>query len=659
MADEIKLYKHFVEQIEKIGKVKRAWFTTFNLDISFFEKYILSALMGKGYDELKTPYDYESLSANLANEKESLDGEKMEVKVFYDYRTLKVEGKPKQTSVHLHPVNIATIRDLKTSRFKDGVFHPKVSIIESYEGKYYLMVSSANLTLGGWARNRECFFFEEIKNTKIGKNIGKFFSGIVSSIAEFKDNDLINKLNTGRFGTDEQKWSFLSSFSSNRFLDCLNYTKGPLPLKVWSPYFANDLSDLITEFQEDYFESIEIIPAKNENQKIRITEEIYKKCESANNVIFKQDNLPKAALESFVHAKVWLTPKTLAIGSWNMTWSGINESKKGNNNVEAGIIYNLTPKEYQQVLEGNPVTNLKSHDFYNEEELNEEKQNLLDEYTVSVDIVLDWDKQIIKLVNPTYSGLIKDIGEDTFIELPGFGLKKINFLESSNNFASYSKLFLTDRFFEITNKKSKTLYKGYIREIGLVSRPVNSFENIDDFLKGWVTEKPEEKTELFGLAYDPGDEDGISSQTKAILYGNDQNSWFTSFHAFECIINRINSTKSLYAVDRRIELKRIGRVLPGSLNELKIHLEKLLELYKTDKTNFKKSPIYLWFLIEKANFVFGYFNELIILFDEQISPIRNLKFEEVIDQSKLNKLELEGLDKWKRFILTQIKKTEV
>jgi hypothetical protein len=47
MADEIKLYKHFVEQIEKIGKVKRAWFTTFNLDISFFEKYILSALMGK------------------------------------------------------------------------------------------------------------------------------------------------------------------------------------------------------------------------------------------------------------------------------------------------------------------------------------------------------------------------------------------------------------------------------------------------------------------------------------------------------------------------------------------------------------------------------------------------------------------------------------
>lgn len=659
MAAEIKLYKHFVEQIEKIGKVKRAWFTTFNLDISFFEKYILSALMGKGYDELKTPYDYEALSANLANEQESLDGEKMEVKVFYDYRTLKVEGKPKQTAVQLHPINIKKIKTLETQNFKNGVFHPKVSIFETYEGKYFLMVCSANLTLGGWARNRECFFFEEIRNTKNGRGIGEFLSGIISSISGFENNNLLNKLATGKFGTEEQKWVFISSLNETSFLKSLNNTNNPLPLTVWSPYFANDLSDLISELQDQYFDSIEIIPAKNENQKIRITEKVYNKCESENKVEFKEDKLPQASLEAFVHAKVWLTPKTLAIGSWNMTWSGINESKKGNNNLEAGIIYYLTPKEYQQILDGNPITNLKSHNFYEEEELNQEKQNLLDEYTISVDLVLDWDKQIIKLVNPSYAGLIKNIGEDASIELPGFGLKKINFLELPHNFASYSKLFLTDRFFEISDKKSKTLYKGYVREIGLVSRPVNSFENIDDFLKGWVTEKPEEKTELFGLAYDTGDEDGISSHTKAILYGNDQNSWFTSFHAFESILNRINSTKSLSAQDRKKELKRIGRVLPGSLNELKIHLEKLMELYKTDKTNFKKSPIYLWFLIEKANFLFGYFNKLVVFGDEQISPIKNLKFEEVIDQSKLIKQEIKGLDKWKRYILTQIRKTEV
>jgi len=658
MANEVRLYKHFVEQIETIGKVKRAWFTTFNLDISFFEKYILSALMGKGYDELRTPYDYESLSANLANEQEELDGEKMEVNVFYDFRTLKVEGKPKQTAVHLHPINTATLPVSVKNKFKDGVFHPKISIIETYSGKYFLMVSSANLTLGGWARNRESFFFEEILNTQIGRDIGKFFSAIISSIGGFEGNNLLTKLNTGKLGAENQKWRFWSSFSTERFIDCLNYTEELLPLKVWSPYFAEDLSELITDLQKEHFETIEIIPAKNENQKIRISKAAFEVCEKISTVKFKQDTLPQAALEAFVHAKVWLTPKTLAIGSWNMTWSGINESPKANNNIEAGIIYKITPSEYQQIIEGNPFNNLKSYDFFKEEELAEEKENLLDAYTISVDLVLDWDKQTIKLVHPTYISLIKKIGEDASIELPGFGLKKIKFIQSINNFSLFSKVFLTDRFFEITDKKSKTLYKGYIREIGLKSRPVNSFENIDDFLKGWVTETPEERTELYGLAYDPGDEDGISSQTKAILYGNDQNAWFSSFHAFECIINRIKNTSNLNNEDKKVELKRIGRVLPGSLKELKLHLEKLLELFKKDRTNFVKSPLYLWFLIEKANFVFGYFNSLIKIADEQITPIKNLKFEDVIDKGKLTELEKAGLKKWKNYILTKLKNIE-
>ena len=135
MEGDIKLYKHFVDHIGKMGKIKRAWFTTFNLDISFFEKYILSALMNVPYQELKSPYDFEVLSANLANEKESLDEEKMEVKVFYDYRALIASGKPKQTSVHLHPIDIKQLSDLNPNlKFGDGVFHPKVVLIETYTG---------------------------------------------------------------------------------------------------------------------------------------------------------------------------------------------------------------------------------------------------------------------------------------------------------------------------------------------------------------------------------------------------------------------------------------------------------------------------------------------------------------------------------------------
>jgi len=191
MENEIKLYKNFVDQIGKLGSIKRAWFTTFNLDISFFEKYILSALAGRLYQDLKTPYDYEALNDYLANEQEMLNEDKIDVKVFYDFRALKITGKPKQTLVHLYPIDTKLLRDSNDDvSFKFGVFHPKVILLESYAGEYWLMVSSANLTFGGWSKNRECFFCEKIENTYVARNLGIFFSGITASIKGFEENPI-------------------------------------------------------------------------------------------------------------------------------------------------------------------------------------------------------------------------------------------------------------------------------------------------------------------------------------------------------------------------------------------------------------------------------------------------------------------------------------
>ena len=660
MEGDIKLYKHFVEHIGKMGKIKRAWFTTFNLDISFFEKYILSALMNVPYQELKSPYDFEALSANLANEQESLDEEKMEVKVFYDYRALIASGKPKQTSVHLHPIEIKQLSDLNPNlKFGDGVFHPKVILIETYTGEYWLMVSSANLTFGGWSRNRECFFCEKISDTYVARDVGAFFTGITNSIRGFEDNSLISKLTKGKLGQTKSKWYFFSSFNSNNFIDQLNNTNNKLPLRVWSPYYADDLPKLIDEIQVDYFDTIEIIPAKNENQKIRIVEDTYKICLSKKGIAFKQDKLPTAAQEAFVHAKVWLTPKALAIGSWNMTRSGMNISRKGNNNVEAGIIYELSQKEYETLVSQYSVSPLKSPDHFKEDELDKEKDEILDKYTLSVDLIADWDKMLLRLQNPTYAKL--KVEEDDYIKLPGIGKQNISILKNDINFRAYSKIFLTDRFFEIENKKGEVLYKGYIREIGLASRPINSFDNIDDYLKGWVLERPEDKEELHKLAYKVEDDNGdeLSEQTRKILLSSDQNAWFTSFHAFECIVNRINKTndKSLfpYKKEKDAELKRIGRVLPGSLSELRIHLDGLLNTYKEEPSNFLKSPIYLWFLIEKANYVFNYFNLEINNDSESIKQIKNMKFKELLSDQEIQKIGEDNLEKWKNYIITKLK----
>ena len=129
-------------------KPKRVWFTTFNLDVHFFEKYILSALLGYPYRELKSPYDYEALNAQLANEQESIVDDKMEVRVFYDYRALMQTDKPKQTSVQLHPIDIKQLTGLNPIlKFTDGVFHPKMYLFESPSMLGSLICSSSSMYL--------------------------------------------------------------------------------------------------------------------------------------------------------------------------------------------------------------------------------------------------------------------------------------------------------------------------------------------------------------------------------------------------------------------------------------------------------------------------------------------------------------------------------
>lgn len=657
MAEGIQLYKHFLKELDKAGKIKRAWFTTFNLDVSFFEKYMLSALMGVSYKELRSPYDYEALNLNLANDQEFEDDNKIEVKVFYDYRALMVTGRQKQTSVQIYPVDIKQIRNLNSNlKFDEGVFHPKVMVLESYRGEYWIMASSANLTFGGWARNRESFFLEKIENTKIARDIGSFFSGIISSQRGFENNPLLDKLNSGRFGEKAAKWYFFSSIDENSFLDQLNNGAEKTNLRVWSPYYADDLPGVLDDLQEEYFQDIDIIPAKNEANKIRIVKETFEACASKKGITFKQDK-PSIQSDCFVHAKVWVTPSSLAIGSWNMTKAGMNISRDKNNNLEAGVIYSHSSKEYNDLLAENSIGPLKDTSFFKAEELEKEKEEVFDNYTITVDLIIDWDKLMIYLQNPTYSKLVGHVGSGGYVKLPGLGKVGISEMANGISIRHSSRTYLTDRFFEVSMSNGTVAYRGFIREIGLACRPINKFDNLDDYLKGWVLEMPEDKDELHKLAYtveqDNGDE--ISENTRSILMARDQNAWFTSFHAFECIINRINKTDNLYARDKVTELKKIGRILPGSLSELKEHLEKLMDLYRTDKMNFVKSPIYLWFLIEKANHVLSLYNSKITLQDERISTIKNLKLNEVIEEKEMEKFGIEKVEKWKNYISSKLK----
>ena len=659
MATGIKLYKHFVDQVNEMGKIKSAWFTTFNLDISFFEKYILSALVGVQYQDIRSAYDYESINLSLAEESETDTEDKIEVKVFYDYRAEVPTGKQKQTTVHLHPVDPSRIQDINGRRiFREGVFHPKIIVLENVNRELWLMVSSANLTFGGWARNREGFFCSKLENTRIARDVGEFFQRIVDSIHGFQDAGLLYRLNNGKIGQEEAGWYFLSSLNKYGFVENLNPTYQALPLQVWSPYFAEDLPTLLDELkEEEYFESINIIPAKNERQKIRIVKEIFDECNAKEGIKFFEERLPSQLMESFTHAKIWLTPKALAIGSWNMTRAGMNICTTPTNNIEAGIIYSLRTQDYNRLMDSGNVRTLKDAEHILKEELEKEKDDVLEKFTISAELLANWDTLYITMASPSYRQLINTIGDSCTIKVSAIGLKPITFFENGYSFRNSFKALLSDRMYEIMNAEGKVLFRGYFKEVGLASRPVQNFENIDDYLKGWVLEKPEDKKEMHRLGYRVSDElgDELNKLTKDILGNEHQNAWFSSFYAFECIRNRIISTRPLKKKERINELKRIGRILPGSLYELNNHLCTLVNLYQTDRDSFKKSPIYLWFLIESANSLFKLFNSEIEENEEKISFVKNLNLEDLIQTQSGTSINREQIALWKKFIRDKIK----
>jgi hypothetical protein len=664
MAEEIKLYKHFTEQLAKMGKVKRAWFTTFNLDISFFERYLLSALAGISYRELNNPTSYEALNKILANDEAEPTDENIDVKVFYDYRALMVSGKSKQTAVPLYPVDVKKISGQNPQiKFTHGVFHPKVILIETYVGEYWLMTGSANLTFGGWSRNRESFFCERITDTYIARAVGRFFTGITSSLRGFDGNDpLLNKLNSGKFGTTRSRWQFFSSFEKDTFLDQILKSDSNHKLIVWSPYFSDEIDELIQDHLSEHFETIDIVPAKNKNLKIGITEKKFMACSQIEALRFKQERLPVAVAESFVHAKAWLTPRLLAIGSWNMTRSGMNiisGNHRTSHNVEAGILYSLTAGEYKQVTDRHTLTNLKDPEFMKEEELEEEKMGLLEPFSLSVDLLLNWEDLTIELVSPTY-GRLSLQAEDRII-LPGFGRQPVSILENKISIRKHFKSFLTDRYVELEKKDGTTLFKGYLREQGLAERPVVRFENIDDFLKCWVDGRPEEKVELHRPTIYSEEEmgDELSEQTKKILLNDDRNPWFSSFYAFEQIVSRINQAndRSVFRTknERISELKRIARILPGNLLELREHLELLFNSYKNEPQLFRKSPVYLWFLIEKANMVFQYFNRQTDDTVEHIKKLENLDLIKIIRHHLPAATDADKIKKWIQYMKSKLK----
>ena len=623
MASGLKLYKEFEDLLAEVGEVKIAWFTTFTLSLEFFEKYILSALTQTQPFHLKNLKDYEALNDRLVN----AESGPINTKVFYDYRAMRPDIK--RTSIQTIGVNPSKL----SPAFDHGVFHPKVSLLVNDQKEAWIMTGSANLTLSAWSRNSEGILIKKIEDRHNAQAITDFFLGLLESKS---DREQLLSLNSywQRKLSQKSDWQFIHSLANHQLLDYLK-EKPCDEMMVWSPYFAESLSDLIAE-EMSFVQQLTIIPDITSSGAIRLTPEELDRLTKQEHVTLSKD-LHEYGEELLVHAKVWATPSSLAIGSWNFTKAGLNIASNANN-VEAGIVLQIDKKAYlrfKQSLQLKPLAQPKGMEL---DTIENEKSDLLFNWTMSCQVYADWGTYQYRVTSED------DLSDQTlYIDLPGHKQRVPlqDVVRGGVSFYANHKALLKDRLFTVYDQKEEgnKVFLGVVIELNPKDRPAVGFDSIDDLLRAWCDRKPEEKSQYHQMNYSADTETGeeLSEKSSKALKGDYSNAWFTMFLAFEQMRIRLQDASN----DPR-ELSMIGYRIPGSVSQLADHLRFLKN--KVDEEEEALSKTFVWFMINEGNQVIKLFNKLNHnKSTPTISPIENLS----LDFDGINKA---SMRKWLQYI---------
>jgi len=347
----MKIYEEYTKVIAKYGKVKKAYFTTFNLSPIFFEYYLLPPLVGEDIPD----NDYILEDVNSSFEKS-----KLELKVFYDANMYNL-NENKRTVVNFHPI-----------LFEKGLFHPKVIYLE-FEEECVLFVGSGNITVSGWGRNIEAFKIVNFKKKSVlFQQVYNFFID-VELLAGIRKNNTKKKI-----VYRNEKLDFIYSFNQEKiFIEALNLDKN---LYVYSPYFS-DLEDILNYEPFKNLESISVIPDLINGNKMRVSK-IYEEKRVKYLYSAKAENI------KMNHSKVWLSDSKLAIGSYNFTKEAIEGI-----NFEAALIEDISLKD----IENLPSKSLDDLTSMDDIELGEESLKIINKYKALFELKANWKERTLSL----------------------------------------------------------------------------------------------------------------------------------------------------------------------------------------------------------------------------------------------------------------------
>lgn len=585
MTKSFKLAEALSKQVQSLGPLQHAWFTSFNLNVDFFERHVLSTLLQM--DNPRSRIDFElmqqKLNGSIKNNNKGDVTLDIDVKVFADQRMYQASD-IKRTAIEIYGVNPVLLDGgRKKQLYTNSLFHPKVIFLQDVNGNAILGAGSANLTLSGWSSNQEVFTFQKVECKHQAEAIKDFFKPLFE--AHKLDPKAILTPRRFRAEIKPSDWNFVHTFVKNsrdgKHQTLLSHMFGNLTedtndLVVWSPYFPADLAGFIQRLksvsQRDDLR-LHIIPDLVDNQKLRTQwSSALLPLLADGSVSFYRNPIAKDERSDLCHAKIWMTHSKLAIGSWNFTTPGSNvllEDKiDGQVNIEAGIV--VENKQQVEKVFIQPLS-ISEANFMHRKELEEHVLEVSELLPLDVNVVFDWRTL-------TYHVEISLC--DVNVEWPEFDLQLPDLSQSisNNNLGKDSvwifehpltdepKELLVDHAYKL-NFSDGSQHRGFIVERNSLMRRVEQFDSLDDIFSSLIDGRSLENNANSALRNEilGDDQDWLYEQDAGSISEKEQSptlSYFRMFQAMDNLEQRITKLKS----DALIE--QYAFVIPGCLVEI-------------------------------------------------------------------------------------------
>jgi hypothetical protein len=546
--------------------IRRAWFTTFVFDVSFFERHVLPILLVA---------ELPAMSQDLEPLNEQLEGDSVDVRVFHDFRGTYQTGRPKQTTFSMHAVLPGYVAD----DCAHGVFHPKVAWFETKAGEWFVMAGSANLTYGGYARNRESVVLARVETAEQVADLRSFFRGFHGG--ELPESPMLE---------GEGTWRLCYTGAEEKFGDVMGWGSSDLAwMAVWSPYFSKRMAEGIRD-RMALIQELILVPDLSNQGKIRLDGESVEALLAMERVQFHQ-RMVNEGEHALTHAKLWLTPNRLAVGSWNFTDSALGWASKGHNNVEAGLVFTLSEVEAHQIRESaalyprNPAVSTDP-----DEHVDEDMQSL-PRYALVAEIELDWRIRTMRLTRILPKRWEHD--EALEFELPGGERVTRVALQDGIPLGARNRTPVLNRQFHVY-REGKLLFSGYLLETGLELRPTRRFDNLNHMFQAWLTRDPSSRTDLVRPISTPRHVDAVTGEWLPVLAEHGHHKWFSTFLALAYMKQEVDALKA----ENPAECLRLGYQQPGSVLELR-------DLVSTELL----TGVYAWLVTQRTNVIIHAFNE--------------------------------------------------